>query len=247
MSGRHRRETAGRQATSRGTTSRRTTGRHRAPHGLLATGRGRTVVLGSALGGALLTGVAGHPAAPAAAAVAGPARIATAVAAWAPPAAPGTIDRLDDVTAVAALRKQRPASAAAWVNPNPAATVTSCFGPRWGREHQGLDMAAPLETPIVAAGAGNVVRAGPEGGYGNAVLVDHGNGYLTHYGHLSAITVAAGQRVATGDRIGLEGSTGHSTGPHLHFEVHQGAYPHPVEPTRWMHERGVDIAGCETF
>jgi murein DD-endopeptidase MepM/ murein hydrolase activator NlpD len=143
-----------------------------------------------------------------------------------------------------ANRKTRPV---VWVNPSPAAIVSSCFGQRWGRLHAGVDMAGPHGSMIVAAGAGLVVTAGPAGGYGNAVLIDHGNGYLTHYGHLSAITVQAGQRVAAGQQIGAEGSTGHSTGPHLHFEVHQGFYQNPIEPTQWMHERGVDINGCATF
>jgi murein DD-endopeptidase MepM/ murein hydrolase activator NlpD len=133
---------------------------------------------------------------------------------------------------------------AAWVNPNPAARTTSCFGFRWGRLHEGVDMAAPDGTPIVAAGAGVVVRAGVAEGYGNAVLIDHGDGFLTHYGHLSAITVTVGQHVAAGEQIGNEGSTGHSTGPHLHFEVHQGFYQNPIEPTAWMREHGVDIPGC---
>jgi murein DD-endopeptidase MepM/ murein hydrolase activator NlpD len=133
---------------------------------------------------------------------------------------------------------------AAWVNPNPTARVTSCFGQRWGRLHAGVDLAAADHTPIVAAGAGVVVRAGAAQGYGNAVLIDHGDGYLTHYGHLSLIAVQVGQHVAAGERIGEEGSTGHSTGPHLHFEVHQGYYQNPVEPTRWMHDHGVDIPGC---
>jgi murein DD-endopeptidase MepM/ murein hydrolase activator NlpD len=150
-------------------------------------------------------------------------------------------------------RKARPAPQAitqahkatpAWVNPNPTAVVTSCFGQRWGRLHAGVDLAAPDGTPIVAAGAGVVVRAGVAEGYGNAVLIDHGNGFLTHYGHLSQITVAVGQHVATGQQIGAEGSTGHSTGPHLHFEVHQGYYQNPIEPTAWMHGHGVDIPGC---
>jgi len=131
-----------------------------------------------------------------------------------------------------------------WVNPLPEATTTSCFGPRWGRLHAGVDLAAPDGTRIRAAGEGTVVAAGPAEGYGNAVLIDHGNGYLTHYGHMSAITVTPGQHVATGDQIGNEGSTGHSTGPHLHFEVHQGSYQNPIEPTAWMHEHGVDITGC---
>jgi murein DD-endopeptidase MepM/ murein hydrolase activator NlpD len=137
-----------------------------------------------------------------------------------------------------------PAGGAAWVNPNPTARVTSCFGPRWGRVHEGVDMAAPDGTPIVAAGAGVVVRAGVEQGYGNAVLIDHGDGWLTHYGHMSVLIVVAGQHVAAGQQIGNEGSTGHSTGPHLHFEVHQGFYQNPVEPTHWMRAHGVDIPGC---
>jgi murein DD-endopeptidase MepM/ murein hydrolase activator NlpD len=107
-----------------------------------------------------------------------------------------------------------------------------------------VDLAAPSGTRIRAAGAGAVVSAGMEGGYGNAVLIDHHNGFLTHYGHMSAITVKVGQQVAVGEQIGNEGSTGHSTGPHLHFEVHQGAYKNPIEPTEWMHLHGIDIVGC---
>ncbi|GAA4923006.1 M23 family metallopeptidase [Actinoplanes utahensis] len=141
-------------------------------------------------------------------------------------------------------RKERPLPEAAWVNPNPAARTTSCFGQRWGRLHAGVDLAAPHGTAIVAAGAGVVVAAGPNGGYGNAVLLDHGDGWLTHYGHLSAVAVEAGQTVEAGQRIGDEGSTGHSTGPHLHFEVHRGHFKNPVEPTAWMREHGVPIPGC---
>jgi len=144
-------------------------------------------------------------------------------------------------------RKERPKSVVQWVNPLPEASVTSCFGPRWGRLHAGVDLAAPDGTPIRAAGAGVVVAAGPAEGYGNAVLIDHGNGYLTHYGHMSAIAVTVGQKVTAGEQIGNEGSTGHSTGPHLHFEVHAGLYKNPIEPTQWMHEHGVDIPGCVTF
>ncbi|RSM58567.1 M23 family peptidase [Actinoplanes sp. ATCC 53533] len=131
-----------------------------------------------------------------------------------------------------------------WVHPLPEAATTSCFGPRWGRLHAGVDLAAPDGTRIRAAGEGTVVAAGPAEGYGNAVLIDHGNGYLTHYGHMSVITVTPGQHVAVGEQLGNEGSTGHSTGPHLHFEVHQGSYQNPIEPTAWMHEHGVDITGC---
>ncbi|SDT70830.1 Murein DD-endopeptidase MepM and murein hydrolase activator NlpD, contain LysM domain [Actinoplanes derwentensis] len=134
--------------------------------------------------------------------------------------------------------------AAQWVHPNPTAQMTSCFGQRWGRLHAGIDLAAPPGTPIRAAGAGVVVSAGPNGGYGNAILIDHRDGWLTHYGHLAVITVQIGQRVSAGQVIGAEGSTGHSTGPHLHFEVHQGHFQNPVEPTAWMRAHGVPIPGC---
>jgi murein DD-endopeptidase MepM/ murein hydrolase activator NlpD len=159
---------------------------------------------------------------------------------------PATVPRDTGPNAAPALRKTRPLPRVRWTHPNPSAEVTSCFGQRWGRLHAGVDLAAPQGTAIVAAGAGVVVAAGPHGGYGNAILIDHGNGWLTHYGHLSAIGVEIGQRVKAGEHIGDEGSTGHSTGPHLHFEVHEGQFPNPVEPTAWMREHGVDIPGCST-
>jgi murein DD-endopeptidase MepM/ murein hydrolase activator NlpD len=135
-------------------------------------------------------------------------------------------------------------TSAAWVNPLPEAEVTSCFGERWGHLHAGVDLAAAYGTPIRAVGAGTVIAAGPAAGYGNAVLIDHHNGYLTHYGHMSEITVTVGQQVTPGQQIGKEGSTGHSTGPHLHFEVHKGTYKNPIEPTEWLHQHNVDIQGC---
>ncbi len=151
---------------------------------------------------------------------------------------------------VAPARKTRPAApiktTAQWVNPLPEGAVTSCFGERWGRLHAGVDLATAEGTPIRAAGAGVIVAAGPAEGYGNAVLIDHGDGYLTHYGHLSTISVTVGQHVTAGEQIGAEGSTGHSTGPHLHFEVHKGYYKNPIEPTRWMYDHGVEIPGCVT-
>jgi murein DD-endopeptidase MepM/ murein hydrolase activator NlpD len=85
--------------------------------------------------------------------------------------------------------------------------------------HEGIDIAASSGTPIRAAAAGTVIHAGWLGGYGNLVVVDHGNGLATAYAHASAILVGVGQQVAQGDTVSLVGSTGHSTGPHLHFEV----------------------------
>ena len=97
--------------------------------------------------------------------------------------------------------------------------VVSGFGMRWGRMHEGIDIAAALGTPVHAAAAGVVIHAGWLGGYGNLVVLDHGNGLATAYAHASAILVSPGQQVDQGATVSLVGSTGRSTGPHLHFEV----------------------------
>ena len=97
--------------------------------------------------------------------------------------------------------------------------VVSGFGMRWGRMHEGIDIAASSGTPIRAAASGTVIHAGWLGGYGNLVVLDHGNGLATAYAHASAILVAVGQQVSQGETVALVGSTGHSSGPHLHFEV----------------------------
>jgi murein DD-endopeptidase MepM/ murein hydrolase activator NlpD len=99
------------------------------------------------------------------------------------------------------------------------APITSPFGWRWGRMHEGVDLAVPNGTPVVAAKAGVVIVAGWMGGYGNLVVVDHGGGVATAYGHNTSVTVSVGQFVEQGQLIAYSGSTGHSTGPHVHFEV----------------------------
>ena len=98
-------------------------------------------------------------------------------------------------------------------------TVVSGFGWRWGRMHEGIDISASSGTPIWAAAAGTVIHAGWLGGYGNLVVVDHGDGLATAYAHASAILVGVGQLVSQGETVSLVGSTGNSSGPHLHFEV----------------------------
>ena len=98
--------------------------------------------------------------------------------------------------------------------------ITSEFGPRWGTNHNGMDIAANSGTAVYAADGGRVVLAEWYGGYGNCIMIEHGNGYKTLYGHLSYIGVKDGQYVNQGDTIGQVGSTGNSTGPHLHFEVY---------------------------
>jgi murein DD-endopeptidase MepM/ murein hydrolase activator NlpD len=90
--------------------------------------------------------------------------------------------------------------------------------------HKAIDIAAPIGTPIVAADSGRITVAGwpDNSGYGNRVMIEHGNGYVTLYGHMSKIAVVAGQSVNRGDLIGYVGSTGRSTGPHTHFEIRAG-------------------------
>jgi murein DD-endopeptidase MepM/ murein hydrolase activator NlpD len=109
-------------------------------------------------------------------------------------------------------------SAGGWVWPAPG-PVTSEFGRRWGRMHQGIDIGASTGTPIYAAQPGCVSFAGRQGGYGNLILVDHGGGVVTAYAHQSRFRASAGECVQAGQQIGEVGSTGNSTGPHLHFEV----------------------------
>lgn len=103
--------------------------------------------------------------------------------------------------------------------------LTSPFGPRWGRMHWGIDIAAPYGSPIVAAAPGIVEVAEWRGGYGRMVQLRHPGGWRTLYAHAATLQVEPGQQVAAGQTIATVGSTGHSTGPHLHFEVHSRGQP----------------------
>lgn len=99
--------------------------------------------------------------------------------------------------------------------------LSSGYGWRWGRMHQGIDIAAPIGTPILASSSGTVEFAGwTDGGYGYMVELRHPDGSLTRYAHASKVLVQKGQAVTQGEAIALIGSTGRSTGPHLHFEIH---------------------------
>ena len=98
-------------------------------------------------------------------------------------------------------------------------TITSRYGGRWGSVHTGLDIATSSGTSIKAAAGGTVSYAGWKGSYGNLVVISHGNGIQTYYAHCSSLLVSAGQSVSQGQVIARVGSTGNSTGPHLHFEI----------------------------
>jgi murein DD-endopeptidase MepM/ murein hydrolase activator NlpD len=98
--------------------------------------------------------------------------------------------------------------------------LTSGFGRRWGRPHRGIDIAAPIGTPIMAAAAGEVIFAGwNSGGFGNLVKIRHADGSVTYYAHNHRIWVRTGDLVQQGQQVAEMGSTGRSTGPHLHFEI----------------------------
>lgn len=113
-----------------------------------------------------------------------------------------------------------------------AGPVTSPYGMRWGRLHEGVDIAAGMGTSVRAAGSGVVVAAGWNGGYGNWIKIEHTSELATGYAHLSVIGVRKGQSVSQGATIGQVGSTGDSTGPHLHFEVHVNG--RPVDPLTYV-------------
>jgi murein DD-endopeptidase MepM/ murein hydrolase activator NlpD len=126
-----------------------------------------------------------------------------------------------------------------WLLPTKGYRFTSPYGLRWGKLHAGVDLAVPEGTPVGAVHAGTVTLARWYGGYGNAVIINHGNGVETVYGHNSSIIVKEGQKVEAGDRIALAGNTGHSYGSHVHLEVHVNGTP--MDPIPWLRGKGVDI------
>jgi lipoprotein NlpD len=114
--------------------------------------------------------------------------------------------------------------------------VSSRYGRRWGRLHEGIDLAAPLGTPVRAARAGAVIYAGSTlRGYGNMVVIQHDGDFLTAYAHNSALLVRVGQRVKAGEVIARVGQSGRATAPHLHFELRKGQAPQ--DPLRFLPRR----------
>ncbi|MEV6969352.1 M23 family metallopeptidase [Hamadaea sp. NPDC051192] len=145
----------------------------------------------------------------------------------------------NDRTGGAGLASTTVAASDAWLLPLHDYEFTSNFGMRWGRPHKGVDLAAPEGTPFTAVHDGTVVIAEWRGGYGNMVMIDHGNGLATVYGHSSQLLVKAGDHVKAGQVIALVGNTGQSTGPHLHLEIHVNG--EAVEPVAWFKQHGVDL------
>ena len=144
--------------------------------------------------------------------------------------------------AVAEAEAKARAAAAAIRMPVSGYRITAVFGQggdRWARNHTGTDFAAPTGSRVGALMQGIVISAGWAGPYGNQVKIRHADGTETWYNHMSRITVDVGDRVEAGGQIGAVGSTGNSTGPHLHLEIRPGGGG-PVDPLRWLRAHGVD-------
>ncbi|MFE0582644.1 MULTISPECIES: M23 family metallopeptidase [unclassified Streptomyces] len=165
----------------------------------------------------------------------------TAAFADAPQAAPAA-----GADAAAAAKKK----AGLWDKPLEKYTLSATFGKggsMWARKHSGQDFAVPVGTPVKAAAAGVVVKAGPNGGgdgpaYGNAIVIKHANNTYSQYAHLSKIQVKVGQKVAVKQRIALSGNTGNSSGPHLHFEIRTTPnYGSALNPVAFLRTNGVTI------
>ncbi|MEO3752933.1 M23 family metallopeptidase [Streptomyces sp. B6B3] len=138
-----------------------------------------------------------------------------------------------------------------WVSPISGDYVLSApfgnSGDNWTSTHSGQDFAVPTGTPVDSVHGGTVVKAGGNGAgdgpaYGNAVVIDHGDGTYSQYAHLSDLEVSVGENVSTGEQIALSGDTGNSTGPHLHFEIRTSPdYGTAVDPMDFLHQHHTDV------
>lgn len=153
---------------------------------------------------------------------------------------------------VSAIRTtvRRPPPPARWVSPVARQKITSCYGPRNDRTHKGIDFSASTGTKIRAVGAGTVVQAGWRySGLGNSVVIKHGNGQMSVYGHASKVLVRTGQKVSAGSSVALVGSTGNSTGPRLHFGYAPTnnlglVFDQLVNPAPWLRSKGIKLSRC---
>jgi murein DD-endopeptidase MepM/ murein hydrolase activator NlpD len=130
-----------------------------------------------------------------------------------------------------------------WARPS-GASVISPYGQRWGRMHKGIDFGAHYGAPIYAIGDGVVVGTGyqsGESGYGQITIIRHSNGFYSAYAHQSSMLVHAGETVHAGELIGRVGSTGHVTGPHLHFEIRTAPHGGQINPRTWLRSHGVYV------
>ncbi|MHC5259227.1 M23 family metallopeptidase [Streptomyces sp. UC4497] len=143
------------------------------------------------------------------------------------------------------LKEPKNSTTRAWLPPVEKYELSAGFdsaGERWSHRHTGQDFAVDIGTPVRAVGAGRVVSVSCGGGFGIEVVVRHPGGYYTQYAHLAAVTVDQGQKLRAGQWVGQSGTTGNSTGPHLHFEVRLTPYlGSGVDPVKWFAERHVKL------
>jgi murein DD-endopeptidase MepM/ murein hydrolase activator NlpD len=135
--------------------------------------------------------------------------------------------------AARAAEAKRAALVHSWQLPITNPVKTSGFGYRWGRLHAGNDFAVSEGTPLASMSTGKVDFAGPMSGYGILVRIRYWDGTISYYGHMSRISVNKGDSVEPGEIVGRSGNTGHSTGPHLHLEIHPNGGG-PVDPGPWL-------------
>jgi murein DD-endopeptidase MepM/ murein hydrolase activator NlpD len=148
-----------------------------------------------------------------------------------------------DAAAKAKVAAQKRAAALAhrWVKPVSGYTLTSGFGFRWGKMHPAQDLACPVGTPVHALSTGTVVFAGwSNEGYGYLVKIQYWDGTVSWMAHNSRLLVSLGDKVTPGQKVSYSGSTGHSTGPHVHLEIHPGDGS-AVPPSTWLAKRGVRL------
>lgn len=145
-----------------------------------------------------------------------------------------------EAAAAAAAKAKAEREGKYWVRPIKVWNITSWFGPRWGTQHDGLDLGAPTGTPLYALSKGTVINAGWEDSFGNKLEVQYWDGSVIWYGHMSRIDVKTGDTVMPGELVGAVGNTGHSFGSHLHFEVQQSATADtPTNPVPWLKRHGL--------
>jgi len=132
-----------------------------------------------------------------------------------------------------------------WVAPVETYALSAAYGSggtRWAHRHTGQDFAVPIGTPVRAVGAGRVVKVSCGGAFGIEIVIEHTGGYYTQYAHLAAVTVDQGESVVPGQWIGQSGTSGNSTGPHLHFEVRVTPEAgSAVDPVPWLAARGAPV------
>lgn len=138
-----------------------------------------------------------------------------------------------------------------WANPVTPVSITSCYGSRWGTTHKGIDYNGETGDKVRSVGAGVVVQSGWRfGGLGYSVVVRHSGGWMTLYGHLSKATARPGQKVSAGDLVGLMGSTGNSTGSHLHLGLAKTSnlgslFDTLTDPAPWLRSRDIPAGRCK--